>query len=294
MADDGHRVRRVAAIVARRDEPPGLRRHAEEIERVAGQVLRAHPLLVLRAGEDDRPDDLRAHGEEVDMGGAGVAERHEQGIAEGVGLGPLGGVGREREVDQLPRRADGQRPEDERVEQREGGGAGPERERQRDDGGRRDAGVPAQHARPHAHVAHHRVEPRQQLDVTALLPGAQRAAEAPPGFGRGFFWRHARRRQLFDPPLEMELELLVEEIVVDPFQRKTLATRDQSDMGLTSLRVLQNLADGCGDGLPALFFGLELSSTTRRDLVDPRPPAGLGRRPARLIQPVSSSRWSAG
>ena len=106
---------RVAAIVARGDEPAGSRCHAKGLERVAGEILGADALLVLRAGKDDRPDDLRAHGEEVDVRGAGVAQRHEQGIAEGVGLGPIRVVGWKGQVYELVGTANGQRPEDERV-----------------------------------------------------------------------------------------------------------------------------------------------------------------------------------
>ena len=221
MAEDGDRVCRVAAIVAGGDEPAGRRCHAEGLERVAGEILRADALLVLRAGKDDRPDDLRAHREEVDVRRAGVAQRHEQGIAEGVGLGPIRVVGRKGQVNELVGRANGQRPEDERVEEGVRGGAGSERQGQRDDGGGRHARVPPQHARSHAHVAQQRFEPRQQFHVAALLLGAQGAPETALGLGCGLLWRQARRRQLLDPPIEVEPELLVE-IVIDPLRSKNV------------------------------------------------------------------------
>ena len=122
----------------------------------------------------DRPHHLRAHREQIDVAARGVAQADEHRIVEGVGLGPLGGVGRERQVDELLRLTHRQRPEDQRVDQRERRDARAEGQRQRHHGGAGDDGVLAQHAHAEADVANHRIEPGQQLDVEALLAQPQR------------------------------------------------------------------------------------------------------------------------
>jgi hypothetical protein len=96
----------------------------------------------------------------------GVTKAQEQWIVERVGLGALGRIRGEREVDQLVRLADGQRPEDERVDQRKRRQARAEGQRQGRHGGASHDGVLAQHACTKADIAPS-IEPRQELDVAA-------------------------------------------------------------------------------------------------------------------------------
>jgi hypothetical protein len=153
---------------------------------------------------------LRAHREQPDVLSRGLAKPYEERIVERVGLGPLGSVGGEGQVHELFRLAHRQRPEDQRVDQRERCDARTKGQCQRHDGGAGRHRILPQHAHGQAHVAGDRIEPGEQLDVEALLAQPERAAEPPRHFARRGLARHARGHQLADALVNMELELLVE------------------------------------------------------------------------------------
>ena len=207
-------------IVLAAQKTPARWSDSEPLERVARDVLRAHRFfLAARLGKPDGSNHLCAHGEEVGGAAGGVTKPDEERIAERIGLGPLRSVRADSQVDQLLRLAYGQRPQNQRVHQRECGYACPERERQRRHRSCRDRCVLPQHPQTEPNVAKDRLEPREQLDVAALLPPAQRVAEAAGDLRGGRLARHSRGQQLADTFLEVELELLVQ-LTLDPPRTK--------------------------------------------------------------------------
>ena len=179
--------------------------------------LRSHSFLFASTVcERYGPYDLCAHREEVDLLARGVAKTHEHRVGKGVALGPFGAVRGIREVNQLLRVKHWQRPEDQRVNQRERRNARAEGQRQRYDGGASDHSVLSQHACAEADVARQRIEPGEELHVEALFAQPQRAAEPLCRLPDRGFARHPSIGQLADARVEVELELLVELVLDAP------------------------------------------------------------------------------
>ena len=92
---------------------------------------------------------------------------------------PIAGVRRcaQGDVDQRLRIVHRQRPQDQRIDQREGSGAGADRQRERDDGRRCDDLVPSAEPETEVDIPQDRLEPRKQLDIAARLAQEERVAE---------------------------------------------------------------------------------------------------------------------
>jgi hypothetical protein len=107
-------------VVLYRQQPASSRAHAEPLERVTGDELRPHRLLLSTCHVEchARLVGVR-HGEQVDSPAAGVAQAHERRIAEHVVFGQVGVGAGICQVDQAFGLVYGERPENQRVDQRE-------------------------------------------------------------------------------------------------------------------------------------------------------------------------------
>ena len=198
-------------VVLNADQAAGSRLDTQLLERVSREILRSQPFLfIARVGEDRRPDHLRAHRKERDMLPRRVTDADKQRIVEGIGFRSLRVVGWKREVDEPFRLTDRQRPEDQRVDERERRDAGAERQRQRQHGGAGHRPVFSERPDALANIANHRIEPREQLDVSALLAEEEGIAKPARHRARRGLARLPAGHQLADALVTVELELLVE------------------------------------------------------------------------------------
>ena len=203
-------MRTGAVVVSERERTADRRSYPQPLEGVARHVLRAHRLLLSAAVKDHRTHHLRAHREQVDQAASGGPKPQERGVVERFRFRLVGSVRGKGEIDQLFRLAHRQRPQHQRIDQREcrqapsqGQGDGQHRRCS-------DDGMFASHTEAQREVTEQRVQPRQQLDVAALLTESQRASESAPRFARRVVRRHAVFDQATDALPEMELELLIE------------------------------------------------------------------------------------
>ena len=198
-------------VVLKTDQPAGGRLDTQLLERVSREILRSQPFLfTARVGEYRRPDHLCAHRKERRVLPRRVTDADKERIVEGIAFGPFGVVGRKREVDEPFRLTDRQRPEDQRVDERERRDAGAERQRQRQHGSAGDRPVFAKRPDALANIANHRIEPREQLDVSALLAEEEGIAKPARYRARRGLARQPAGHQLADALVTVELELLVE------------------------------------------------------------------------------------
>ena len=112
--------------------------------------------------------------------------------------------------DQRRRIADGQRPKDQRIDQRERDRAAPNRQRKRGDCGQRDGQVATQHPDREAHVAQHGVEAGDELYVPAALANHGGVPKPAPGFPVGFVGSQTVGHQVAGPGVDVELQFFVQ------------------------------------------------------------------------------------
>ena len=155
VAQDGHGMPPGTLFIPHRQQPASSLTDAEPFERVTGDKLRSHRLpCPTRRVECHAGLAGVRHGEQVDPPATGVAQAHERRIAEHVVLGHVRVGAGICQVDQALGLVHRERPENQRIDQRERRHARAQRQGQRHDCRRRNQPVLAQHPYAQAHVAH--------------------------------------------------------------------------------------------------------------------------------------------
>lgn len=165
-------------VVCGRQHAAGCSSDAKDFEADSGHMLRENLFLLSRRVMENRaPPAGLLDAKQRDVRPGRLAEPSEKGIAEGLAAGiQLGRIG---QMDQPIRVAHRQPTEDQRVDERERGCARADGQRQRRDRRSGDDGVPAEDTQAEAEVFEDRLEPGEELDVTALLAQPQRVAKPP-------------------------------------------------------------------------------------------------------------------